>query len=127
MFDIGVGEFAVLAVIALLVFGPDRLPQVVSQAAHWLRQLREQAASARSEITESLDLDASGLKDLADLHPKRLAASVLAPVDDIRKQVVEAGDVVKDAVNGTVSPAPPGAPAAPAAPPPSALFDPDAT
>ncbi len=126
MFDIGVGEFAVLAVLALLVFGPDRLPQVTAQAARWLRQLREQAASARSEITESLDLDTSGLKDLADLHPKRLAASVLGPVEEIRQQVTEAGDIVKDAVSGQAAgPAQP--PAAGAQVPPSTLFDPDAT
>lgn len=137
MFDIGLGEFVVLAALALLVFGPDRLPTVTAQATHWLRQLREQAASARAELADTVDLDSTGLKDLADLHPKRIAASVLAPVEEVRKQVVDAGASAQAAVTGAApasagatpaSPAKP-APAAPAAPAhqASTLFDPDAT
>jgi len=99
VFDVGVGELLVLMVLALLVFGPDKLPQVVAQATHWVRQLREQAASARADLADAVDLDSTGLKDLADLHPKRIASSLL-----------------KD------EPAP-----KPATPPTGATFDPDAT
>ena len=134
MFDIGLGEFVVLGILALLVFGPDRLPQVTAQATHWVRQLREQAAAARAEIADTVDLDSTGLKDLADLHPKRIAASVLAPLDDVRKQVTEAGNAAQEAVAGVTAPLTPTTPAvpetpasAPATPPTSALFDPDAT
>ena len=140
MFDVGVGELLVLMVLALLVFGPDKLPQVTAQATHWIRQLREQAASARADLAEAVDLDSTGLKDLADLHPKRIAASVLAPVEDVKREVTAATAPVKDAVDevgratslsgtGTTPAAATGA--APSPPPPassaSALFDPDAT
>lgn len=141
MFDVGVGELLVLMVLALLVFGPDKLPQVVAQATHWIRQLREQAASARADLADAVDLDSTGLKDLADLHPKRIAASVLAPVEDVKREVSAATAPVKDAVdevgratssasNGS-RPAAPSPGSTPSPPPPaspgSALFDPDAT
>ena len=43
MFDIGLPEFAVLAVVALFVFGPDRLPDVARQAGRFVRQIRQMA------------------------------------------------------------------------------------
>jgi sec-independent protein translocase protein TatB len=87
VFDIGIGEVAVLLIAALFVFGPERLPQVVAQAARTLRQLRGLAAGARAEITEAIgpelrDLDLLGtidsvnpMKDLGDLRgltPRKL-------------------------------------------------------
>jgi Tat protein translocase TatB subunit len=80
--DIGFGEIVVIVVIALLVFGPDRLPKVAADAARMLRQVRDMAASARKDL-----VDASGLKDdgemaqtvreLRDLDPRRAMKGVL--------------------------------------------------
>ena len=92
------GELLVLMALALLVFGPDKLPQVTAQATHWIRQLREQAASARADLADAVDLDSTGLKDLADLHPKRLAASVLAPVEEVRRDVASAASAATDSL-----------------------------
>jgi sec-independent protein translocase protein TatB len=92
VFDIGIGEVAVLLIAALFVFGPERLPQVVAQAARTLRQLRGLAAGARAEITEAIgpelrDLDILGtidsvnpMKDLGDLRgltPRKLLDSAM--------------------------------------------------
>ena len=127
MFDIGIGEFLLLAVLALLVFGPDRLPRVVAQASAMLRQLREQANTARQEITAAVDLDSTGLKDLADLHPRRIARSVLEPIDDARREVTDAArPAVAPPSLPSPAAAPPSSSADPAAGPPPA-FDPDAT
>ena len=46
MFDIGMGEFLVIAVIAVLILGPDRLPKAIAEGSRWLRALRDQAANA---------------------------------------------------------------------------------
>ena len=43
MFDIGFGELLVLGVLALFVFGPERLPKVAAQAARALRDARTMA------------------------------------------------------------------------------------
>lgn len=79
MFDIGLGEVIVLAVLALLVFGPDHLPGAASSAGKFVRQLREMATSAKRDLSDSAGLDGmtEDLKSLRDLHPKRIIASAL--------------------------------------------------
>jgi len=84
MFDIGLGEFIALAVIALIVFGPDRLPKAAAQGGRALRQLREMATNARKELGDSAGLDTitEEWKSLQELHPKRIISSALeAPAD----------------------------------------------
>lgn len=80
MFDIGIGELLALAVIGLLIFGPERLPKAAADAGRWARQIREMASSARKEITESAGVDMSetmdSFRELRDLHPKRLASGM---------------------------------------------------
>lgn len=80
MFDIGIGELIALAVIGLLIFGPERLPKAAADAGKWARQIREMATSARKELSDSAGLDLSetmdGLREFRDLHPKRLAAGM---------------------------------------------------
>ncbi|MEY2990197.1 MAG: Sec-independent protein translocase protein TatB [Candidatus Nanopelagicales bacterium] len=80
MFDIGIGELLALAVIGLLVFGPEKLPKAAADAAKWARQIRQMASSARQEIVDSAGIDLGetmdGLKDLRDLHPRRLASGI---------------------------------------------------
>lgn len=86
MFDIGIGEIAVIAVIGLLVFGPERLPRAAADAAKWLRQIRGMATGARQELADSAGLDLTdavdSVKELRDLHPRRLAASLLDDPDE---------------------------------------------
>ena len=62
MFDIGLPEFMVLAIVAMFVFGPDRLPDVARQAGRLLRQARNMltrrgrrspTSSARSSPTST--------------------------------------------------------------------------
>lgn len=74
MFDIGIGEVFVLLVVALLVFGPDRLPEMAKQAAGFVRDLRMMVANARKDLSGSvgdLGIDEEDLKTLSDLrNPK---------------------------------------------------------
>jgi sec-independent protein translocase protein TatB len=91
VFDVGMGEFLVIALVAVLVFGPDRLPRALAQGMGWVRALRDQAANARREIMDAADLDPTitddikrSMSDLADLHPRRLASSILTDVPDER-------------------------------------------
>ncbi|GAA3723927.1 sec-independent protein translocase protein TatB [Spinactinospora alkalitolerans] len=70
MFNIGAGEFLVLGVLALLIFGPDQLPKAAAQAGRALRQLRRMADSAKSDIQQGLGPEFKDF-DVQDLNPKR--------------------------------------------------------
>ncbi|MGY1813718.1 twin-arginine translocase TatA/TatE family subunit [Blastococcus sp. SYSU D00820] len=85
MFDsIGWGEIAVVALAALFIFGPERLPHLAKDAAAGLKRLREAISGVRSQVDESLGEDLAGLRDL-DLrkyHPKTFIRDQLLADDD---------------------------------------------
>lgn len=87
LFDIGLGEMLIIAVVGLIILGPDRLPSAAAQTARFLRQLRDQAAAARQTIVEAADIDPATLKDLKDLDPRNVTREITKPIDDVRKQV----------------------------------------
>ncbi len=55
MFDIGFWELLVIAVVLLLVMGPERLPEVAKQAAFFVRKARQGMFRLRSEMQNELD------------------------------------------------------------------------
>jgi len=111
MFDIGIGEILLVAIVGLLIFGPERLPRAAADAAKWLNQIRAMASGARKDLADSAGIDMAEtietVKSLQEFHPRRIASSLF---DD-----------------GAAKP--PAAPAAePEAPAPARpAFDPDAT
>src|SRR5580658_4860439 len=54
MFDFGFGELLLLAVIALVVLGPERLPIAARLAGLWIRKARAQWNSVKSELENEL-------------------------------------------------------------------------
>ncbi len=62
MFDIGFSEMVVLAVVALVVLGPERLPKVAKQAGAWMGKLRRYVDDVKSDINRQMEL--SELRDL---------------------------------------------------------------
>ena len=79
MFDVGLLELAVIALVAIVVFGPDKLPELAKQAGGFLRKAREFANSARDELRTELGPDYADL-ELRDLDPRQI----------VRKHVLEA-------------------------------------
>ncbi|MBO9521664.1 MAG: twin-arginine translocase subunit TatB [Nocardioidaceae bacterium] len=81
MFDVGIPEILVILVVAVIVFGPDRLPDYARQAGRMVRQLRQFAQGAQNDLRRELGPEYADLK-LSDLDPRAL----------IRKHVLEALD-----------------------------------
>jgi sec-independent protein translocase protein TatB len=67
--DLGFGELLVVAVVALFVFGPERLPSAAADAGRALRSLRRTLKGLTSDIKAELGPEVGDL-DLASLHPK---------------------------------------------------------
>ena len=86
MFDIGIGEMLILAVIGLLVFGPERLPKAAADAARMIRNVRSMATSARKDLADASGLDLADtkatLRDLHQFHPKRLVGDLITGDDE---------------------------------------------
>lgn len=86
MFDIGIGEILILAVLGLLVFGPERLPKAAADAARMLRNVRSMASSARKDLADSAGMDFSDAKDamneISQFHPRRMMRGIFEDDDD---------------------------------------------
>lgn len=67
--DLNFTKLLLLGVVALLVFGPERLPSIAAQAGRALRELRRMAEGAKSELQENLGPEFSNF-DINDLNPK---------------------------------------------------------
>jgi sec-independent protein translocase protein TatB len=87
-FDLSMWKLMVLGVIALIVFGPDRLPQLARDAGRTLRQLREMAQTARTELKAELG-DTVGEFDFSDLNPRTFVRKHL--LDDLDGDLASPG------------------------------------
>jgi len=88
-FDFGAGEIFGLAVLAVILVGPERLPQLAVDAAKLIKKIRGMANTATAELRENLG---PGFEDLSpsDLRPKTF----------IKKHIANALDEV-DAAEST--------------------------
>ncbi|SOC46789.1 sec-independent protein translocase protein TatB [Blastococcus aggregatus] len=121
MFDsIGWGEIIVLALAALFIFGPERLPHLAKDAAAGLKKARTAITGVRAQVNETLGDDLPELRDL-DLrkyHPRTFIRSQLFEDDE---PVARSGSTAASAAAAGPRAA---RPRDRAVPPP---FDPDAT
>ena len=83
MFDaVGWGEIGVLMLLALFVFGPERLPTLARDAGQFLRKTRLMLRGLTDDLKTELGPEVGGL-DLASLHPKKFVESIFADEDPV--------------------------------------------
>ncbi len=81
MLGIGAGEFVALAIVALIVLGPEKLPRYAAEAARVLRKVRDMANDARAEVRRELGPEFDDLS-IRDLDPRAMVRKhLLEPVD----------------------------------------------
>ncbi|MFE3517016.1 sec-independent translocase [Streptomyces sp. NPDC059166] len=119
--DIGALELLTLVVLAVLVFGPEKLPKVIQDVARTIRKIREFSDSAKEDIRSELGPQFKDF-EFEDLNPKTFVRKQLMDGNDdlglkeiresfdLRKEMAE----VADAVNGRESASSGGAAASPA-------------
>src|SRR2546423_2935479 len=92
-------KLLVLALIGVFVVGPDRLPKAISEGVRMLRNLRNMARNATSDLSRELGTEIT----LEDLHPKTLLRKHLLSEDDeraLRKPLESLYQDVKNDVTG---------------------------
>jgi sec-independent protein translocase protein TatB len=76
--SIGWPEIMVIVLIGLFIFGPDKVPQLISDAVKVIRQLRRMATNATSDLSRELGTDIS----IEDLNPKTFVRKHLLSDED---------------------------------------------
>ncbi|MFD4691532.1 sec-independent translocase [Streptomyces sp. NBC_00683] len=108
--DIGALELLTLVVLAVLVFGPEKLPKVIQDVTRTIRKIREFSDSAKEDIRSELGPQFKDF-EFEDLNPKTFVRKQLMDGNDDLglKEIRESFDLrkemadVTDAVNGRES------------------------
>jgi sec-independent protein translocase protein TatB len=99
MFDVGFSELVVIAVVALVVIGPERLPKVARTAGHLLGRLQRYVNDVKSDISREMQLDE--LKKLqADMQQsaRSLETSVTSEMQSAQQSLNQTAQSVTDEV-----------------------------
>lgn len=91
MFDIGFGELLIIAIVALVVLGPEKLPKAARFAGLWVRRGRAQWASVKAELERDLAAEElrKSMQDTRDAM-RGVGDSINKADADIRREL---GDV----------------------------------
>jgi sec-independent protein translocase protein TatB len=127
--NLNIWEIGMLALLAMFLFGPERLPKLINDGMRMLRNLRKMASNATSDLSRELGTDVK----IEDLHPKTFIrkhilseedeALLRRPFDDAYQELRSVSDGVNEATKPTATPTP-NPPAAPKLP---QTYDSDAT
>ncbi len=82
MFDLSLPKILVLAVIALVVFGPNELPKMAAKAGKALRELRNIAEGAKNDLREGLGPEFADF-EIEDLNPRHFVQKHLLSEMDL--------------------------------------------
>lgn len=93
MIELNFGKLLLLAVIALIVLGPEKLPKAARMAGAMLRRLRLGWESVRSEVERELQME----------EIRRAARETAERADALRKGVADEAQSAHAAVNATVA------------------------
>ena len=98
LLDINGPEFALLLVLAVILFGPERLPDLARKAARLVQYLRTAAGSAQDQLTRELGPGFENL-DFRDLNPKSFVQKHLLTdtiVADVKAELSDVGGTLTD-------------------------------
>ncbi|MCY7295356.1 Sec-independent protein translocase protein TatB [Alteromonas sp. a30] len=86
MFDIGFWELFIVAIIALLVLGPERLPGAIRSTSRTIRKVRNMAAGFQNEIEQQLRIQElhDNLKKAEEQQFENLSPDVKASVEELK-------------------------------------------
>jgi sec-independent protein translocase protein TatB len=95
MFDIGFSEFMLIAVVALIVIGPERLPKVARTLGHLFGRMQRYVSDVKADISREMELDElkklqTTIQDAASAFENSVTREVSAADSELRKIAQEA-------------------------------------
>lgn len=103
MFDVGFSELILLAIVALVVLGPEKLPHAARMAGAWLGRIRRTMTNLQMEIEK--EVNAQEMRDRINKEIERLKASQ----NSFNNEVDQVENSIRQTVNestNTFEPAP---------------------
>ena len=79
MLNVGFGEMAFIGLIAMIIFGPKRLPEIARSAGKFIRQFQSETSRAMSDLKEGLEPINVGIFDEPDAAPAAMEPVTDAP------------------------------------------------
>jgi len=116
MFDIGFSELMVIALVALIVIGPERLPRVARTLGHLAGRLQRYVADVKADINREVEFDE--LKKMRDSMQEAATGFESSVTTEMKKTESELNAAVEGKAEAEVSPPPEQTPVSP--PPESA-------
>ena len=93
MFDIGFAELIVIAVVGLLVIGPERLPGTIRTASMWLNRLKRGFNDIKQEVQQ-------------ELHNDSVMQELRKTGEQLKKQTEDIGQDIRNSNESLSAPAP---------------------
>ena len=114
-FGIGTQELLIIAVVALIVFGPNKLPEVAGQAARWIRDFRKMTADLSGELERNAGV--REFKEAIETEIQGVKSQVNQATAAVNREVAGVKSTAKAATTGSTSNAIKGTAAKPVAKP----------
>ena len=90
MIDLGVSKLALIAVVALVVIGPERLPKVARMAGNLMGRAQRYMAEVKSEVNRQVELD----------ELKKMQEAATSAVKDVQSSMSDVGSTINEAKQG---------------------------
>ena len=100
MSSIGLSEWVLLALIGLIVLGPERLPRIANQIGGWLGQARRMTRVMKRQLEEELDFEKTN-----SIKPKSSRPAPVPPEDETPDPEAETTHLPANEDDDTFSPA----------------------
>lgn len=97
MFDIGFWELCLVAIIGMVVLGPERLPVAIRTVKRWVNTVRQLSDNVKQELSEELRIQElhQNLKKAEQANMQNLSPEVAASVEQLKQAAAEVNEPFK--------------------------------
>jgi sec-independent protein translocase protein TatB len=124
MFDVGFSEIFVIALVALIVIGPERLPKVARTLGHLFGRMQRYVNDVKADITREMELDElrklqASVEDAARSIEQTVNKEISTTESELNSIAASAAEAAPTASSAGIVPPPPASAAVEPPPPPA--------